>query len=1438
LAPHAIPTLDIPTERYFPSSTDVYSNPLHPDHAVSVVHDLTTGILLRSIQNGYALELRNLDLLIAKNTPKPNGPETLRISFPEPLRPLAKGCILTSPHDGKVHILLLTTTNVLYRLTFPAASEGRFGFATKNHDDWSEEWVVPEDVIEACGGVGAWEVMDDSTVILGGGDGGIVRLKRDGQWKGVNWTATHHRSSSKFRLPSLFSKSSTSDEQIVSLAEYRRQDHTAIVYSLSRDRKLRTWNADTGSWLKAVDVRVSSSTSQDLVVRGSPITSTSATAALLPPTFSVPLIHVVPHPSRASRYSHLVVVFLATPYSTSAGTFVVYRASISGHHVNDLVYAGERHCSSSSAGAELRGFEVLSPIKEEGIDSGWRLWATWDKDGSVVCETLTMDDIFQFTTYVEPQDSSPLLHDWLTASTPESEQYDAAYFDNLLGLECPNPADPHDNTDISSTFIQHLFHPGRFSVLTLATALDEYSLQLPKRGQFLQLSVAYASLSKKYNGIVGCALSMGVSASTGAPEVENYRKALKLEWLGIWARVRNLDKQARWPVSTSLASDGIMLVLSREGFALPVPQDTVGLITHIQDNEAFQALPEGALRKMYPSLAPPQARRSAAAISAAGSYMATILADQTNPDVGEDCLSALTDMLVDTLAESAAQPVEDLCGALWDEMVDPYLTKEERTQLSCFLSDCAHVRRGLLEILDVLSDFSAFLGGMEQSETALSGAGNALLVSTLAQIVSSRSTLARNVILVCIYHLSESPAATSEDDESEELVLVLSRALVVYHRYRILRWLCDQTGEEARERVGSKRHLKRKGEDGLAEGFGSLKVREGEDEGLDTDGYDPAYSLVHSLIAHRLPQVAGYDQSSTALAFLSELGVVQKGAIDTEPLEADVKLAHAIYADGHPSLAREWTVLYPLTAGMAYIRGRAGLDAGDVDLAVSCFEKASSGCRDGSLAVILPFCTGPSALSEYYRSVSRLFDGLALHAPTVYFGRLAVEKTAPGEEDSQTIKDLWGRMFLAHVQLKEYEQAYSILTDASTTDLKKDLLGQLISLMCENEQVGLLNTLGFVGFQNEVEKLLKYKARNSDPLRTPNYYKVLYSRHISRGDYRSAGEIMYLQGRRLAEGHSSKLPVFETSAMQARSYLAAINALALVDKRNAWVSVPPTAHRTNMRVKRRKVSTYIPETEFTQDKRAVDIVSLADIEMEYTLVLSQLRLSAQIQDLQQYGITVSPEEVVGLFTQRGMFDLAQSAAASLQVDMTDLFQSLASRCVVLARSPDTTMTSFLQTSPLTSRLRGPPSAIALRYLEMSLSRHDSKKTNFKYRQAVADTMFEMNGNKNAGYQIPVWLADWEMKRDPEGWIARALRWGWVEEALDWTLELLRHATPPELLPKGKTFVQSLPYNLIDRVVAACGEGDEKEDKGIQSKVGMLRNQLDKRVQGLAKVDST
>lgn len=56
--------------------------------------------------------------------------------------------------------------------------------------------------------------------------------------------------------------------------------------------------------------------------------------------------------------------------------------------------------------------------------------------------------------------------------------------------------------------------------------------------------------------------------------------------------------------------------------------------------------------------------------------------------------------------------------------------------------------------------------------------------------------------------------------------------------------------------------------------------------------------------------------------------------------------------------------------------------------------------------------------------------------------------------------------------------------------------------MCESNEVELLMSFNFVGFSDEVEDALSFKARNADPLKRPLYSQVLYSWYIQRGDYR------------------------------------------------------------------------------------------------------------------------------------------------------------------------------------------------------------------------------------------------------------------------------------------------------------------------------------------------
>lgn len=964
-APGVVEEVAVPSERTFPATEDEFNSPLHPDHAVSAAFDPRTGTLARAIFNGHALELRSLSPVISNG--ESGQPSVLRIILPDPLRTLAQGCVVPDLGNGQLVVVVVTQADVVYRFTFPLGSfvdkGDRIAFATKD-SDWVEEVELDDETITGAGGVSSWSVVNPNTVVLGCADGGIIKAERlsnssSGMFarRGIlltaehpNWTTSHHRGHSRLRL-GFFSR--PVDEQVTSIAEFEYEDQIPVLYSFSRDSKLRTWSSVTGQCLKTMDVRISS---QELVPANQQSQLSSSTSS---PELSTSLIRVIGHPNPSSRCSHIVVVFIPSPYNPSVpGTFVFYRGSNTASSANDLVYAGERAGSPASAGSELRGFEIQPPTRTDAAD-GWRLWTAWDAKGKLEVDSVPVNDILQFTTYHEPPTKPRMVLDWQRAACYGGvEGYDTSYFDSILNLDAPDPAEPYANEDISEVFIKHLLHPGRFSSLNLTTALDDYMGQLPHAQQERLRTVVYPSLAARFLAAVGSSLRMRTSPQTGAPVVSEYRAELKQQWLGIWARVCELDKQGRWPVATS-SLNGQLLVLDREGASAPVQEDTSAVLVHLgqapQQAAEFQALPEGALMATYPHLAPPRARRALTAAAVAGETMSSVLRDSDSGDGSTSALDALLNHLNTELSAPAQAPPEELAGSLWDDMVEPYLSEENRNHVTRALAESSSVPRTLSDALDILSTYPAATSGSQKADLwSMSGFGNALLTSTVSAVVAARFAMARDVLLVALFYMATSSDLAEDDEASETLIEVIARAQVTYHRYHVLSWLSEKTGAEAGERAKTQAKWSRGKEDVLA-AFDSLKVRESDDKCVDADGYDTAYSLLHSLLAHPLAQQVPRDTVAClfdmASSLLGNLGLVGSEQFDVEPRAADVKLAFTVLADGHASTAGEMTSLYPLSSGTAYVHGLALVDVGDVERGAGYLERASAGCR-GELTLV------------------------------------------------------------------------------------------------------------------------------------------------------------------------------------------------------------------------------------------------------------------------------------------------------------------------------------------------------------------------------------------------------------------------------------------------------------------------------------------------------
>jgi hypothetical protein len=130
--------------------------------------------------------------------------------------------------------------------------------------------------------------------------------------------------------------------------------------------------------------------------------------------------------------------------------------------------------------------------------------------------------------------------------------------------------------------------------------------------------------------------------------------------------------------------------------------------------------------------------------------------------------------------------------------------------------------------------------------------------------------------------------------------------------------------------------------------------------------------------------------------------------------------------------------------------------------------------------------------------------------------------------------------------------------------------------MCKEDAVEKLVSFNFAGFTKEVEEALSFNARNADPRIRPFYSRILYTWYISRGDYRNgtscqvscgvkrlifflAALVMYQRARKISSilGEPSNFP--NLAGLQLEAYVVAMNALSLLDQKNAWIAVPVVA---------------------------------------------------------------------------------------------------------------------------------------------------------------------------------------------------------------------------------------------------------------------------------------
>ncbi|KAL8286711.1 hypothetical protein RQP46_004239 [Phenoliferia psychrophenolica] len=1330
-------------------------------------------VLSRVVEDGYALELRWMS--------RSTGPgEHDERTFP-PARFAFPARVVSSPAfamvDGALQVIVLSEHGYLYALIFTIPT--LFNETNLEEGEWSHEFKVL--ALEGRVPVLLHQV-DHRRVIIATEDGFTVAVNIVFEEGGIDETVLKSSKSffSRGLIPSFSTRnlagdgSASSPSQLVALASSPRR---SFAFGVTRDRRLKSWKLGSGEVFKDDALPNSDSTASS-----SP--SSNKLAHLLPPT-PQPFLKII----HGDDDRFFLVLY-------SSGVFYLYRVNtFDNGDLCEYHLVHQKSCPATPG--TLVDFDVVK-YGIKGPEDTWTLWTLWEEGGAGEVRFVALPPLDEMLAD-DDEDEDEDEREW-TAVTPGStgQEWTAAYFDELL--------DDEDEGGVH-VFLEHLLYPGRYPPATLLFAINTYTSLLISetdphtRPEVLDPLYEFATIEHRIAAVVASCVSLEHSPQTGAPLYELHNKHVRAEWLRFVAITNESRQSALFPLALGVdAQRKLALVLHRDALSAPMVSDTVHVLQRLSHDPSARsellALPESALESSYEHLAPRGVRHDLFHILAAISTLESAL-----PPFA---LRKLETELVKTVRTPLNRHISDIAVALYEDSLEPFVGATTNEALLDTLRVLV-TPEASFQVLWTLLTTSEVVRPVPEGRGTPSDLTVVLLADAITSSVEARYDLVKGLATLLLFLNGDEACA----DVVPELDSLTSATLATLHTLASLRWVVRQASPP--------RPSPPSDELNLAERLGSLHVNHSATSDLPPEAQVASFSLLSGLL--RLPQYSPpIPTSTTPLAYAlatalstfiahTRLITQKRQVIDAA---ADVDFASTLQRVGLPQQALEFVEMYPTGAGMLFVKGLAYLDTGRGDDAVVAFKKAAPALltrldEASGISLVLPVDIAGS-LARYYRHVVDLFLQHDLDEAVAIFAALALDACA--EEGDDDVDELWATLFTAQCDLTLYEDAYVTLASIPDPKTKSDCLAHLVEAVCEDGATALLTTWAFVGLQAELERLLSHRANAADPLATPNYHRILYAYYVSKGDYRSAGATMFQQARRIGKLQARDLDgQHEIATLQCQSYLAAANALSLVDKKHAWVTVAADDSAAGEPTsKRRKITYCIPDKVVKTAmggsalSRPAEIVELADIRREYKVALSRLELSEgdEYGELGRTIITVDPSATVKAYSLRGAYESALATAHALDVDMSDLFEKLTESCVALSRTTTglpSSVTDWVALNDDSASWEGSLASKAWRLLECYLERYDDPTT-LQYRLVVLEHSLAVNANG----QVPSWLVDAFLERDGQLLVRTMLKFDRLEDAFAYSLVAIA-AAPPPTSPAATT----LPYSLFDQLLALTPE---------------------------------
>ncbi|KAL5007266.1 hypothetical protein ScPMuIL_016072, partial [Solemya velum] len=355
------------------------------------------------------------------------------------------------------------------------------------------------------------------------------------------------------------------------------------------------------------------------------------------------------------------------------------------------------------------------------------------------------------------------------------------------------------------------------------------------------------------------------------------------------------------------------------------------------------------------------------------------------------------------------------------------------------------------------------------------------------------------------------------------------------------------------------------------------------------------------------------------------------------------------------------------SASRRFLLGLSYLHFDEPNKAATCFTDAKEGVANEPFLCKKLLNTEETNVRNleilYYLKVIKQFEEFAIPDVVIFLAKTAI---GIAEADDVSLPTLWSKLFKYQLELGHNDEAYAAMIANPDPSRRKDCLRQLLVMLCERGDLQVLVEFPYIDLEDEVVSILENRARSVD-LTTHNYYDLLYAFHIFRSNFRRAGSTMYEHGMRLGR----EMLNLRGLQRQAQCYLAALNALRLVNPDYAWIVKPIHANKSMLLEEDggSPKRNFDGEEKHDQMCRKMDIVELADIEKEFLLVDARLRLIKYDPDpALMSGPTPGADEMVGLLVNSGLFDRAVIVCHAFALPLNNVIETLTLKCINLAKN--------------------------------------------------------------------------------------------------------------------------------------------------------------------------